>query len=339
MRIRWRGFELPARITVDQETLSGTYGKFTAEPFERGYGITIGNSLRRVLLSSLEGSAVTSVRIKGVKHEFTHIPGVVEDVTDIILNIKSIIVKLQDDQPRKLKIDAHKKGEIKAKDIITEGGAEIINPDLHIATLSDNVDFVVEMETRKGRGYVTAEENEPDEPEGGLIAVDSVFSPVRKVKFYTEDTRVGRKTNYDRLIMEIWTNGIVPPEMAMVEAAKIFRKHLNSFVQYFDIGRELPRLDIRPSLEATAPKGEITDELQAKLNKLVTELDLSVRASNCLEAANVKTIGELVALTEDEVLEIRNFGRTTLKEVKKKLAQLGLDFGMRKKEKVGAHEA
>ncbi|MEE9585137.1 MAG: DNA-directed RNA polymerase subunit alpha C-terminal domain-containing protein, partial [Candidatus Brocadiales bacterium] len=189
------------------------------------------------------------------------------------------------------------------------------------------------------RGYVTAEENEPEEPEIGLVTVDSVFSPVRKVKFHTEDTRVGRRTNYDKLIMEIWTNGIVTPEMAMVEAAKIFRKHLNPFIQYFDVGRELPRLDVRPDLEVAEPKGEITDELQAKLDKLVTDLDLSVRASNCLEAANIKTIGELVSLTEDEVLSIRNFGRTTLKEVKKKLAQLGLSFGMKNKEKAGTHEA
>ncbi|MFQ5861809.1 MAG: DNA-directed RNA polymerase subunit alpha [Candidatus Brocadiales bacterium] len=338
MRIRWRGFELPTRITVDQQTLTNTYGKFTAEPFERGYGITIGNSLRRVLLSSLQGSAVTSVRFKGVRHEFTYIPGVVEDVTDIMLNIKSIIVKLQDDQPRKIRIDVHKKGEVKAKDIVTEGDVEIVNPDLHIATLSENVDFEVEMEVKKGRGYVTAEENEPEEPEIGLIALDSVFSPVRKVKYYTEDTRVGRRTNYDRLIMEIWTNGIVTPEMAMVEAAKVLRKHLNPFVQYFDVGRELPRLDVRPSLETAELKAEVTDELQAKLDKLVVDLDLSVRASNCLEAANIRTIGELVSLTEDEVLSIRNFGKTTLKEVKKKLAQLGLSFGMQKKEKVSVHE-
>ncbi len=338
MRIRWRGFELPTRITVDQETLTGTYGKFVAEPFERGYGITIGNSLRRVLLSSLEGSAVTSVRIKGVKHEFTSIPGIVEDVTDIMLNIKSIIVKLQDDQPRKIKIDAHKKGEVKAKDIVTEGDAEIINPDLHIVTLSEKVDFEVDMEVKQGRGYVTAEENEPEEPQIGLITVDSLFSPVRKVKFYTEDTRVGRKTNYDKLIIEVWTNGIVTPEMALVEASKILRKHLNPFIQYFDIGRELPRLDVRPSLEEAEPEDEITDELQEKMNKLVADLDLSVRASNCLEAAKIKTIGELVSLSEEEVLAIRNFGRTTLKEVKKKLAQLGMSLGMGMKEKVGANE-
>jgi DNA-directed RNA polymerase subunit alpha len=339
MRIRWRGFELPTRITVDQETVTGTYGKFVAEPFERGYGITIGNSLRRVLLSSLEGSAVTSVKIEGVKHEFTCIPGIVEDVTDIVLNIKSVVVKLQDDQPRKMRIDVRKKGEVKAKDIVTEGDAKIVNPDLHIATLSENVAFKVEMEAKKGRGYVTAEENEPEEPEIGLITIDSVFSPVRKVKFYTEDTRVGRKTNYDKLIVEIWTNGIVTPEMALVEASKILRKHLNPFIQYFDVGRELPRLDVRPSLEESKPEDEITDELQEKLNKLVADLDLSVRASNCLEAAKIKTIGELVSLTEEEVLAIRNFGRTTLKEVKKKLAQLGMSFGMAKKEKVGSHEA
>lgn len=334
MRIRWRGFELPTRITVDQQTLTNTYGKFVAEPFERGYGITIGNSLRRVLLSSLEGSAVTSVKIKGVKHEFSTIPGVVEDVTDIVLNIKSLTVKLHDDYPRKIRVEAHKKGEVKAKDIITDGGVEIINPDLHIATLSEDTDFLVEMEVKKGRGYVMAEENEPEEPDIGLIAMDSVFSPVRKVKYYTEDTRVGRRTNYDRLVMEIWTNGVVTPEMAMVEAAKVLRKHLNPFVQYFEIGRELPRAEAKPVLEAAEVSKEASGELYAKLERPVSELDLSVRASNCLEAANIRTIGELVALTEEEVLEIRNFGKTTLKEVKKKLSQLGLSFGMGKREKV-----
>lgn len=334
MRIRWRGFELPTRITVDQRTLTNTYGKFVAEPFERGYGITIGNGLRRVLLSSLEGSAVTSVKFKGVKHEFSTVPGVVEDVTDIILNIKSLTIKLHDDHPRKIRIEARKKGEIKAKDIITDGGAEIINPDLHIATLSEDADFLVEMEVKKGRGYVTAEENEPEEPEIGLIAVDSVFSPVRKVKYYTEDTRVGRRTNYDRLIMEIWTNGVITPEMAMVEAAKVLRKHLNPFVQYFEIGRELPRAEAKPALEVAEVGKEVSGELYAKLERPVSELDLSVRASNCLEAANIRTIGELAALTEEEVLGIRNFGKTTLKEVKKKLSQLGLSLGMVKKEKV-----
>lgn len=334
MRIRWRGFELPTRITVDQQSLTSTYGKFIAEPFERGYGITIGNSLRRVLLSSLEGSAVTSVKIKGVKHEFSTIPGVVEDVTDIILNIKSLIVRLQEDHPRKIRIDAHKKGEVRAKDIITDGAVEIINPDLYIATLSESTDFVVEMEVKKGRGYVTAEENAPEEAEIGFISVDSVFSPVRKVRYYTEDTRVGRRTNYDRLVMEIWTNGVVTPEMTLVEAAKILRKHLTPFVQYFELGRELPHVETKPALEMVEFGRELPDELQAKLDKPVAELDLSVRASNCLEAANIRNLRELVSHTEEEVLDIRNFGKTTLKEVKKKLALLGLSLGMLKKEKV-----
>ncbi len=335
MRIRWRGFELPTRITVDQKTLSNTYGKFIIEPFERGYGITIGNSLRRVLLSSLEGSAITSIKIKGVKHEFSTVPGVVEDVTDIVLNVKSLVLKLLDDQPQKIRIEAHKRGEIKAKDIITGGTVEIINPEQHIATLSEDKPFVMEMEVRKGRGYVTAEENEPEEPEIGLIAVDSIFSPVRNVKYYTEDTRVGRRTNYDRLIMEIWTNGVVGPEMALVEASKILRKHLTPFVQYFELGRELQTVERRPASGAVEAPKEIRGELEAKLGKLVSELDLSVRASNCLEAANIRTVEDLVSMTEDELLQVRNFGKTTLNEVKKKLAQWGLSLGMRKKAEVG----
>ena len=331
MRIRWRGFELPTRITVDQKTRSSTYGKFIIEPFERGYGITIGNSLRRILLSSLEGSAVTSIKIKAVKHEFSTIPGVVEDTTDIALNVKSLVLRLLDDQPRKLRIEANKKGEIKAKDIITDGAVEIINLEQHILTLSEDVNFSMEMEVKKGRGYVTAEENEPEEPEIGLVALDSIFSPVRKVKYYTEDTRVGRQTNYDRLIMEIWTNGVVTPEMALVEAAKILRKHLTPFIQYFELGRELPSTDRKPVLEAEEVPKEACGEFEAKLSKPVSELDLSVRASNCLEAANIRTVEELVSMTEEELLQVRNFGKTTLKEVKKKLAQWGLSLGFRKK--------
>ncbi|MFN3467034.1 MAG: DNA-directed RNA polymerase subunit alpha [Candidatus Brocadiales bacterium] len=332
MRIRWRGFELPTRITVDQKTLSSTYGKFIIEPFERGYGVTIGNSLRRVLLSSLEGSAITSVKIKGVKHEFSTIPGVVEDTTDIVLNVKSLILKLLDDQPQKVRIEASKKGEIKAKDIVTGGAVEIINPEQHIVTLSENRDFVMEMEVKKGRGYVTAEENEPEETEIGLIAVDSIFSPVRNVKYYTEDTRVGRRTNYDRLVMEIWTNGVTGPEMALVEAAKILRKHLTPFVQYFELGREIPAGDRKLAAGMADMPKEVLGEMEAKLSKLVSELDLSVRASNCLEAANIKTVDELVSMTEEELLEVRNFGKTTLNEVKKKLAQWGLSLGMKKAE-------
>lgn len=326
MRIRWRGLELPVRVDVERETLTDTYGKFIAAPFERGFGHSIGGSLRRILLSSLEGSAVVSVRIDGISHEFTSIPGIVEDVIDILLNIKKLVVKLNSDQPKVIKIEAKKKGEVKAKDIITDPGVEIINGDLHIATLSEDVKFNVEMEVRKGRGYVTAEENEPEEQEFGLIAVDSIFSPVRNVRYSIEETRVGRRTNYDKLIMEIWTNSVVSPEMAMVEAAKIMKKHLNPFVQYFEIGRELQQVEKRMGIESVPEISE--EELIKKMGIPIAELDLSVRASNCLEVSGIANVGDLVAKTEEQLLEIKNFGKTTLREVKTKLAQLNLTIGM-----------
>ncbi|MFN3531964.1 MAG: DNA-directed RNA polymerase subunit alpha [Candidatus Brocadia sp.] len=326
MRIRWRGLELPVRVDVEKETLTDKYGKFIAAPFERGFGHSIGNSLRRILLSSLEGSAVVSVKINGVSHEFTTIPGIVEDVADIILNIKNLVVKLHTDQPKVIKIEANKKGEVKAKDIITDPSVEIVNGDLHIATLSEDVNFNVEMEVRKGRGYVTAEENEPEEQEFGLIPVDSLFSPVRNVRYTIEETRVGRRTNYDKLVMEIFTNGVVSPEMALVEAAKIMRKHLNPFVQYFEIGRELQQVEQRMGIESVSEISE--EELNKKLSMPITELDLSVRASNCLETSGIATIGDLVAKTEEQLLKIKNFGKTTLKEVKTKLSQLNLSIGM-----------
>ncbi len=325
MRIRWGDFELPTRVNVEKETYTDTYGKFFAEPFERGFGATIGNSLKRILLSSIEGSAVTSVRIDGVQHEFSTIPGVVEDTTDIILNIKNLIVKLHTDKPGKIKIEAKKKGEIKAKDIITDDGVEVINGDLHIVTISENMNFNAEMEVRKGRGYKTAEEVDVGSREIGVIPIDAIFSPVRKVKIRTEETRVGRRTNYDRLIIEIWTSGIISPETALVESAKIFRKHLNSFVHYFELGRELPQTGEK-LLEKTDKKEDATDEIDQKLATSVSELDLSVRASNCLAATNIKTLGDLVTKREDELLGLKNFGKTTLTEVKKRLTQLGLSF-------------
>ncbi len=326
MRIRWRGLELPVSVDAEKETLTDTYGKFTAGPFERGFGHSIGNSLRRILLSSLEGSAVVSVRINGVSHEFASIPGVVEDVTDIILNIKDIVVKLHTDQSKVIKIAATKKGKIKAGDIITDGTVDIVNRDLHIATLSEDLNFSIEMEVRNGRGYVTAEENEPDEQEIGLVPVDSIFSPVRNVRYSIEETRVGRRTNYDKLIMEIFTNGVVSPEMAMVEAAKILRKHLNPFVQYFEIGRELQQVEKKIGIENIQEISE--EELNKKFDMSIAELDLSVRASNCLETANITRVGDLVTKNEEELLDIKNFGKTTLKEVKKKLALLNLTIGM-----------
>jgi len=326
MRIRWKEFELPNRVSIEKETHTDTYGKFIAEPFERGFGITVGNGLRRVLLSSIEGSAVTSVKIGGVEHEFSTIPGVVEDAIDIILNIKNLVVKLHSDKPGKIKIETKKKGEITAGDVITDDGVEVINEDLYIATLSENKKFNVEMDVKKGRGYKTAEENGVDSGnEVGVIPIDAIFSPVRKAKIRVEETRVGRRTNYDKLIIEIWTNGVVSPEMALAEASKVFRKHLNPFVHYFELGRELPQAGEK-QIEKVEEEEASADEVNKKMAIPVTELDLSVRASNCLEYAKIKTLGELVTKEEDELLELKNFGKTTLVEIKKKLNQLGLSF-------------
>ena len=330
MRIRWKEFELPNRVSIEKETHTDTYGKFIAEPFERGFGITVGNGLRRVLLSSIEGSAVTSVKIGGVEHEFSTIPGVVEDAIDIILNIKNLVVKLHSDKPGKIKIETNKKGEITAGDVITDDGVEVINEDLYIATLSENKKFNVEMDVKKGRGYKTAEENGVDSGnEVGVIPIDAIFSPVRKAKIRVEETRVGRRTNYDKLIIEIWTNGVVSPEMALAEASKVFRKHLNPFVHYFELGRELPQAGEK-QIEKVEEEEASADEVNKKMAVPVTELDLSVRASNCLEYAKIKTLGELVTKEEDELLELKNFGKTTLVEIKKKLNQLGLSFKVNK---------
>lgn len=325
MRIRWRGLELPSRVSGDRSTLSETYGKFIAEPFERGFGLTVGNSLRRILLSSLEGSAVTRVKIKGVEHEIGPISGIVEDVTEIILNIKSLVVKNTTDQPKKLRIEKSEKGLVLAKDIIAEQGVEIIEPDHHIATLTDDVPFVVEMDVENGRGYRMAEENVGKEREIGVIPVDSSFSPVVKVKPEIEDTRVGQKTNYDKLVLEIWTNGTITPWMALVEAAKILRKHLNPFVQYAEPG---PETGIEDQGQAQA-ESTVDVELERKLNMSLAELELSVRATNCLESEGITTVRDLVIRTEDELLEVRNFGETTLREVKQKLTERGLTLGMR----------
>src|SRR5436309_5317457 len=240
MRIRWRGLELPNRVVSDRTGLTDTYGKFYAEPFERGFGVTVGNSLRRILLSSLEGSAVTRVKIQNVEHEISTIPGVVEDVTDIILNVKSLVVKNSSEQSRIIRIDRHEKGVVTAANIIADEAVQIINPEHILATLTDDVPFVMEMTVENGRGYRTSDENAGKEREVGVIPVDSSFSPVVRVKYEIEETRVGQKTNYDRLVLEIWTNGTVTPQMALVEGAKIMRKHLNPFVQYSAPGPELP---------------------------------------------------------------------------------------------------
>ncbi len=326
MRIRWRGLELPTSVAFDRESLTESYGKFTAEPFERGFGTTIGNSLRRVLLSSLEGAAIASVKIEGVSHEFTAIEGVLEDVTEIVLNLKGVLVRMHGDEPKILTLAIERKGPVTGRDIQADPTVEIVNPDHHLFTLTKARSLRCELEVRKGRGYVTAEENQPLQKEIGHVPIDSIFSPVRRVRFRIEDTRVGQRTNYDRLLMEIWTNGVITPELAMVEASKILRKHLNPFVQYFELGQELQ--------QERARQGEIherlreRDELVKKLRMPVAELDLSVRASNCLNAEGVRTVGELVTRSEAEMLKIRNFGKTSLEEIRNKLTRLGLSFGM-----------
>jgi DNA-directed RNA polymerase subunit alpha len=325
MRIRWRGLELPNRVVSDRTTLTDTYGKFSAEPFERGFGVTVGNSLRRILLSSLEGSAVIQVKIQGVQHEISTIPGVVEDVTDIILNIKSLVVKNASDQSQTIRIDRHEKGVVTAAHVIAPEAVQIINPEHIIATLTDDVPFVVEMRVENGRGYRMAEENVQQEREIGVIPVDSSFSPVVRVKYEIEDTRVGQRTNYDKLVMDIWTNGTVSPQMALVEGAKILRKHLNPFIQYAEPGPEIGIED-----KAEAASGEQVDhELERKLNMSLAELELSVRATNCLESEGITTVRDLVIRTDEELLEVRNFGETTLKEVKQKLQERGLHLGMK----------
>ena len=325
MRIRWRGLELPSRVLPDRATVSDTYGKFTIEPFERGLGVTVGNSLRRILLSGLEGSAVTQVKIRGVAHEITSIPGVVEEVMDIILNIKSLVVRNTSDQPKVVRIERSEKGTVFAKDIITDATVQIINPEHVIATLTADIDFHVELTVSNGRGYRPAEENIGKDREIGVIPVDSSFSPVAKVRYETEDTRVGQRTNYDKLVLEIWTNGTTTPQLALVEAAKILRKHLNPFVQYAEPG---PEVSLDDRFEQTGG-GAVDSVLERKLAMSLAELELSVRATNCLETEGITTVRDLVSRSDQELLEVRNFGETTLKEVIQKLEESGLSLGMK----------
>lgn len=329
MRVTWRGLELPTRVERDT-TVSGEdkYGRFFIEPFERGFGTTIGNSLRRVLLSSLEGSAVTSVKIAGVDHEFTSIKGVMEDVTDVVLNVKNLVVRLQDEGPKTMTVSANKAGAVTAADIVADPAIEVVNKETVLATLTEDVNFEMEMVVENGRGYIPASERIADtdrlEQEIGEIAIDAVYSPVTRVRYITENTRVGQKTNYDRLILEIWTDGTVTPEMALVEAAKILRKHINPFIQYFELGEQTVVDQISEEVE----EEKVDEELTRKLNTPIAEMELSVRASNCLESIKMETIGQLAAMTEADLLKVRSFGKTSLREVKRKLADMGLSLGM-----------
>jgi len=329
MRVTWRGLELPTRVERDPSVSTDRYGRFFIEPFERGFGTTVGNSLRRVLLSSLEGSAVTSIKIAGVDHEFTSIAGVMEDTTDIVLNIKSLVVRLQGDGPKVMKVSVNKAGVVTAADIVADPAIEIISKDTVLATLTENVKFEMEMVVENGRGYVPVAERIADadrfEQEIGRIHLDAVYSPVTRVRYTTENTRVGQRTNYDRLILEIWTNGTISPEMALVEAAKILRKHINPFVQYFELGEET----VAGEVPQEEPEKKVDEELEAKLNTPIQELELSVRANNCLESVKIETVRQLVQMTEADLLKIRSFGKTSLREIKRKLADIGLSLGMK----------
>jgi len=329
MRITWRGLELPTRVERDTTVSNDRYRRFFIEPFERGFGTTIGNSLRRILLSSLESSAVTSIKIAGVDHEFTSIKGVAEDVIEIALNVKNLIVRLQGEGPKTMKVSANKAGVVTAADIVADPAVEVINGDMVLVTLTEDVNFEMEMVVENGRGYVPASERiaaaDRFDQEVGRVLLDAVYSPVTRVRYITEDTRVGKRTNYDRLILEIWTNGTITPEMALVEAAKILRKHINPFVQYFEMGEET----VVDRVAEEIPEEEAVDEeLAEKLKIPVQELELSVRASNCLESAKVETVGRLVEMTEADLLKIRSFGKTSLREIRRKLADIGLSLGM-----------
>jgi len=320
MGIKWRDFQLPKRLECDESTYTNTYGKFSAAPFERGYGVTLGNSLRRVLLSSIEGSAVTSLKVAGVEHEFSTIPGVLEDVPEIILNIKNLIIDSHSKIPKTIYIKKDTKGEIKASDIIVDETIEIINPDLHIATLTKDTKFNIEMEVSRGRGYVTAEHNKKEEKIIGMIPIDSIFTPVRKVNFFTENTRVGQRTDYDKLILEIFTNGAITPKDALLYASNILQRHLDIFVNFGQLPEEIAEEEPEMTKEETA--------LYEKLRLPISELELSVRSSNCLREASIKIIADLVKRTEEEMLSFKNFGKKSLTEIKELLAGMGLTLGM-----------
>ncbi len=319
MGIKWRDFQLPKRLECDESVYTDTYGKFSAAPFERGYGVTLGNSLRRVLLSSIEGSAVTAIKIAGVQHEFSTIAGVLEDVPEIVLNIKSLILNSHSKIPKTINIKRDNKGEVKAKDIEADETIEIINPDLHIATLTKDAKFHLEMEVAKGRGYVSCELNKKEDSPIGTIPIDSIFTPVKKVNFSVENTRVGQRTDYDKLILEIWTNGAITPKDALLYASNILQRHMDVFVNFGQLPEEIEE-------EPEMSKDELA--LYEKLRLPISELELSVRSSNCLREANIKIIADLVKKAEEEMLSFKNFGKKSLSEIKELLAGMGLTLGM-----------
>ncbi len=330
MRIRWRGFELPTRVDKVDGSGLANFAKFHAEPFERGFGTTIANSLRRVLLSSIQGAAVRSIRIQGANNEFTTLDGVYEDVTQIVLNIKRLRLRLHSDENVVIRLEKSSAGPVLAGDITPHQDVEIINPDLVVANLTKDVRFVLEMDVGSGRGFVPAEAQRFDGAPVGTIAVDSIYSPVQRVAFDVSPARLGKRTDFEALDLEIWTDGSITPELALVEATNILRKHLNPFVKYFELGRDLEV----SALGDMVIEGDI--ERTTLLAKQITALDLSVRTENALRAANIKLVGDLVVMDEGEVSAIRNLSKLATKELKKKLADRGLSFGMRLTQKAEA---
>ncbi len=319
MGIKWREFQMPKRIITEEH--SPTYGRFVAEPLERGYGVTFGNSLRRMLLSCIDGAAVTSVKFDGALHEFSAIDGVLEDVTDIILNIKRLVFKAHGSFPKKVYIKKKGPGDVTGGDIVTDETVEVVNKDLHIATITSDVEFSVEMEIERGRGYLPADMNKKNRPIG-TIGVDAIFTPVQKVSYRVENTRVGQQTDYDKLIIEIFTNGAIEPKEALVYSATVLRK-------YLDIFSELGTIEEEEGTDDETLLSPEEKELAEKLNMPISELELSVRSTNCLAQANIKTIGELVMKEEQEMLSYRNFGKKSLNEIKDVLAKMGLSLGMK----------
>jgi len=323
MDLRKKGFQLPDKIRFDEETLTDTYGKLIAEPFERGYGPTLGNSLRRVLISSLEGAAVTAVKIRGALHEFSHITGVKQDVMDIILNIKKLRFKMYTDSKKIATIKVSGPKEVKGGDLHVDSGIEVLNPEQVIATLDKGASFDAEMYIRKGKGYVSSELNKEEDLPVDMLAIDSVFSPVKKVNFSVEKARVGRATDYDRLVMEIWTDGSIGPQHAVSQAASIIIDYMDLFIS------EEEGADAEFEESAAMASASGSASFNENLLKNVDELELSVRASNCLKNANIKTISELVQKSEYEMLKTKNFGRKSLNEIKEILHSMGLHLGMR----------
>lgn len=314
----WRDLIKPKALVVDKDTLTPTYGKFFAEPLERGFGITLGNSLRRVLLSSLQGAAVTSIKVEGALHEFTALPGITEDVADVILNLKDLLIKMRTYDQKTLRIDKKGPCVVRGSDIETDSTVEILNKDLVVATVGEDGHLKMEMTCRKGRGYVQAEANKAGNMPAGAIPIDSIFSPVKKVNYHVTNARVGQQTDFDKLTIEVWTDGSVSPEDAVAFAAKIIKDQLSIFINFED--EVEPEITVTP--EPEAPFNE-------NLLRTVDELELSVRSANCLANANIKYIGDLVQKTESEMLKTKNFGRKSLKEIKEILAEMGLSLGMK----------